>query len=258
MIQANTLGRIALLSSVTLVAGCFSSRPENIQAFARPYEVNVTTDQYTMQPPDEIEIHSAQVAEINLQRQKIRPDGKISFEVIGEVEAAGKTPKEVATILREKVGKLYSLPNDNPVDVRISVFSSQFVYIVGQVTRPGPRLYSGRDSVFNVIASAEPNPMAWKRRVQVIRPSSDENEAAKVFEVDYDRMEAHGDLRKDVLLQRGDIVYVPPTVLAAIGMVLEEFITPVARAFYGYYLVQNPPTGRQTYTPYGGGGGGGY
>jgi hypothetical protein len=37
-------------------------------------------------------------------------------------------------------------------------------------------------------------------------------------------------------------------------MVLEEFISPVARAFYGYYLVQNPPTGGGTYTPYGGGG----
>ena len=44
-----------------------------------------------------------------------------------------------------------------------------------------------------------------------------------------------------------------PTVLAAVGLVLEELITPVARAFYGWYLVQNPPTDTQRgYYPSGG------
>ena len=44
-----------------------------------------------------------------------------------------------------------------------------------------------------------------------------------------------------MLLEEGDIVYVPPTILAAAGLILEEFISPVARAFYGAYLVSNPP-----------------
>jgi protein involved in polysaccharide export with SLBB domain len=251
VIRTNIFGWIVVLASITLLAGCFSSKPENIQAFAKPYEVNVTTDKYILQPPDEIEIHCAQVAEINMQKEKIRPDGKISFERIGEIDVAGKTPKEAATILREKVAKLYSLPDDNLIDVRIFTYTSQYYYVAGQVMRPGPRLYTGRDGLFYAIAAAEPNPLAWKRRIQVIRPSSDENEAPKIFEIDYDKMEAHGDLQKDVLLQEGDIVYVPPTVLAAIGMVLEEFITPVARAFYGWYLVQNPPMSNQSYTPNG-------
>ena len=253
MIRASTFGQIALLGSITLVAGCFSSDPENIQAFAKPYEVSVTTDKYVMQPPDEIEIHCVQVTEINMQREKIRPDGKISFERLGEFDVAGKTPKEVSIMLRERVAKLYTLPDDNAIDVRIAFYSSQFIYVLGQVMRPGPRLYTGREGVFNSIAEAQPNPLAWKQRVQVIRPSSDENEAPKVFEVDWDKMSAHGDLTKDVLLQEGDIIFVPPTVLAAIGMVLEEFITPIARAFYGWYLVQNPPTQTESYYPGGGG-----
>jgi polysaccharide export outer membrane protein len=250
VIRTNILVRLALLSSLTLVAGCFSSHPEDIQAFAKPNEVNVTTDKYILQPPDEIEIHCAQVAEINMQKEKIRPDGKVTFERVGEIEAAGKTPKEMAALLKERVMKLYALQDENVIDVRVFTFASQFYYVVGQVMRPGPRLYTGRDELRNAIAAAEPNPLAWKQRIQVIRPSADENEGPKIFEVDYDKMSAHGDLRKDVLLQEGDIVYVPPTVLAAIGMVLEEFITPVARAFYGWYLVQNPPsTSNMGYNP---------
>jgi protein involved in polysaccharide export with SLBB domain len=251
VIRVNTLGQIVLLGSITLLAGCFSSRPENIQAFAKPYEVNVTADKYIMQPPDEVEIHCAQVPEINMQRERISPDGKISFERLGEFEVAGKTCKEVATMLRERVVKLYTLPDDNAIDVRIGIYSSQFIFVLGQVMRPGPRLYTGRQGVFSALAEAQPNPLAWKQRIQVIRPSFDENEGPKIFEVDFDKMAAHGDLRKDVLLAQGDIIYVPPTILAAIGMVLEEFITPVARAFYGWYLVQNPPGSNQSYSPTG-------
>jgi protein involved in polysaccharide export with SLBB domain len=247
--RGSVLGYIALLGSIILVGGCFSSHPEDIQAFAKPYEVNVTTDKYVMQPPDEVEIHCAQVVEINMQREKIRPDGKISFERLGEFDVAGKTCKEVADRLRERVSRLYTLSDDNAIDVRIAVYSSQFIYVLGQVMRPGPRIYSGREGVFNALAEAQPNPMAWKERVQVIRPSSDENEAPKIFEVNWDKMAAHGDLRDNVLLQEGDVIFVPPTILAGIGMVLEEFISPVARAFYGWYLVQNPPTGTQAYSP---------
>jgi hypothetical protein len=93
--------------------------------------------------------------------------------------------------------------------------------------------------------------MAWEERVQVIRPSADEDVRPKIFEVNFDRMITHGDTSKDVLLQEGDIIYVPPTVLAAMAMKIEEFIQPIARAFSGYYIMQ----GRTGYGGVGGVGG---
>jgi hypothetical protein len=61
-------------------------------------------------------------------------------------------------------------------------------------------------------------------------------------------------MTRNVLLEKGDIVYVPPTIPASIAMVLEEFISPIARAFYGAYLVQNPPsTFEGGYSPTSGG-----
>ncbi len=230
-----------LLASTALMAGCFPSNPEDIQAFVKPYEVNVTAEGYILQPPDDIEIHCTQVPEVHLQRQRIRPDGKVSFEGIGEVEAAGKTPAQVATILKEKIAQLYSVPGDHPVDVRIAAYGSKVFYVIGQVMRPGPMNYTGRDSVLTAVAATYPNAMAWEERVQVIRPAATEDEVPRIFEANFKDMTERGDTSKNVLLQDGDIVFVPPTVLAAIGMVLEEIITPVARAFYGAYLFQNPP-----------------
>jgi protein involved in polysaccharide export with SLBB domain len=98
--------------------------------------------------------------------------------------------------------------------------------------------YSGRDTVMGALALAgSPTVMAWKQRIQVIRPSHDENVPAKIFEVNFNRMAVHGEAHKDVLLQEGDVIYVPPTVMAWAGMKIEEFIRPIARAFSGYYLM---------------------
>ncbi len=253
MNHSKTLALGVLLIAISLLSGCFSSNPEDIRAFVRPYEVDVTSENYIFQPPDDIEIHCVQVPEINLQRQRIRPDGKISFEAIGEIDAAGKTPREVAAALKDRVAELYTLPGDNPIDVRIALYASQVYYVVGQVLVPGPKVYTGRDSLLTALAVAQPNSLAWEQHVQVIRPSADEAERPRIFEVNYNRMIKKGDLSKDVLLQQGDIVYVPPTILASIGLVVEEFITPIARAFYGWYLVSNPPTTSNTYSPTGGG-----
>ncbi len=247
---------LAVLSvCAALLAGCTVGNPESIQAWRKPYETNVTTDRYIVQPPDELELRCAQVPEVNMQRQRVRPDGKISFEVLGEFEVAGKTPEEISTMVGQRVKELYTLPGDHAVDVRVAIFMSHVYYVVGQVLRSGPRNYTGRDGLLTSIAEAQPNQMAWQRRIRVVRPASQEGTEPLIFEVDYKKMVGKGETTKDVLLQEGDIVYVPPTVLAAFGMLLEEFISPVARAFYGYYLVQNPPGTQQGYTPLGGGGG---
>jgi len=229
----------AILPLLTVsLTGCFSSHRKDIEAFLKPQEVNVTAKSYILQPPDEIEIHCSKVPEIHLQRQQIRPDGKVSFEALGEIEVAGKTLKEVANTLRAKTLDLYSLAGDEPINVRITTYRSKVFYVLGQVYLPGPKVYTGRDSVLTALAEAQPNPMAWVQRVQIIRPSSDKNVKPKIFEVNFDRMIAHGDNSKNVLLQEGDIIFVPPTVLAAMAMKVEEMVRPIARAFSGVYIVQ--------------------
>lgn len=255
MYRSKKLSTAAALACISLVTGCFSSRPEDIEAWVKPYEVNVTADRYVAQPPDELELRCAQVPEVNMQRQRIRPDGKISFEVLGDFEAAGKTPEEISANVAKRIKDLYTLPGDHAVDVRIAAFSSHVYYVLGQVSRPGPRNYTGRDSTLTAISDAQPNTLAWQKRIQVVRPAAQEGTEPRIFEINYKRMIAKGDTTKDVLLQEGDVIYVPPTVLASIGLVLEEFISPVARAFYGAYLIQNPPGSNQGYYP---GGGGGY
>ena len=49
---------------------------------------------------------------------------------------------------------------------------------------------------------------------------------------------AYGDETKDVLLQEGDIIYVPPTVLGWMALKVEEFLNPITRSFGAAYTVR--------------------
>ncbi len=246
---------VSLIIAIS-VTGCFSSHPKNIEAFLMPDKVDVSAERYVLQPPDQIVVQCSEVPEIHGQAQLIRPDGKISFEDIGEIVAAGRTPEQLANILRGKVLELYKLEGDKPINIRIITYQSKKYYVLGQVARPGPQVYSGRDTVFSALALTQPTPLAWLSRIQVIRPSRDKNVKPKIFEVNFDRMAAHGKQSKDVLLQEGDVIYVPPTILATIGLKIQEFIQPIGQALSGAYMVSAVGRGGYSGTGYYGGRGG--
>lgn len=216
--------------------GAYKGYPEDINAFIKPYQTNVTAENYVLQPPDEVEVQCSKVTEIHLQTQRVRPDGKISFEGIGEIEVAGKTVGEVTDILERKVAEIYKIDSDNPLAVRVIAPQSKVYYVLGQVIQPGPKVYTGRDTVLSAVAAASPNPMAWEERIVVIRPAEQVGAKPRLFNVNYFHMVERGDTRKNVLLQEGDIVYVPPTILGSIGMVFEEFLGPIGRALSAAWM----------------------
>ncbi len=246
MKYAHAITFVVLLLVTVIGTGCGSPcNPADIEAFLKPYEADVTAKNYILQPPDDIAVHCSKVPEIHMQVQRIRPDGKVSFEGLGEFAVAGKTPLQVAEILGKKVEELYKLVGEFPIEVRVVDYRSKVYYVMGQVNAPGAQIHTGRETVLLSVAEAMPNPMAAQSKVRVIRPSADLGIKPKAFKVNFKRMITHGEISQDVLLQEGDIVYVPPTFLAKIGLKLEEFIRPVARAFSGAYMLQNPPTSRK-------------
>ena len=228
------VGLSILVFACVVLAGC-SPSASSIQAqkaFKMPDKVEVTSENYLIRPPDEILLNIPTIAEINLQQQRVRPDGRISFTNLGEFDIAGKTPQQAADMIRERASKLYTMAGDHPLDMRISVFGSAVYYVLGEVQRPGPKPYTGRDMALKAVSDAYPTVMAWKSRIRVVRPSADPAKKPQIFEIQWGKMVSYGNTEKNVLLQEGDIIYAPPTILASIGMKLEEFIRPVGRALF--------------------------
>ncbi|MBC8378634.1 MAG: polysaccharide biosynthesis/export family protein [Planctomycetes bacterium] len=221
-----------VIVSVSFIAGCFSSNPEDIQVFLKPSQADVTMDNYILQPPDEVTVIASNIPELQSggsqvgQTQVIRPDGKISFENIGEVHVAGKNPRQVAKIISDRLIALYKLTGEHPVDVRVEN-QSKLYYVVGMVQRPGAQVFTGRETTLSAISKAIPNNLAWKEKIQVIRPSSIPGGPSKVFALDFKSMVEQGRMEQNVLLQEGDVIYVPPTIFASIGLTVGEILSPV-------------------------------
>jgi len=217
-----------ILSAVIFNSGCtnYDTVPAS---FKRPNTTVATSENYKFLPPDIISLKCAKVTEIDGVSQTIRPDGKINLEGIGDVKVAGKTAHEISAIVKTKYSSLYNLPSDNAIAIVVSKNASRFIYITGEVRKKGAKLYTGHDSAVNMIYAATPEITAELKHIRVIRPSKDSGQA-QIFEIDLKALIEDGDLSRDVLLEEGDIIYVPPTPLAALGNVIGELVRPIGLA----------------------------
>lgn len=174
-------------------------------------------------PPDVLEIFSPTSQELDGESQLIRPDGKISLKLVGEVKVAGLTPTEIAHKLEKQLETYYVNPK---VNVRVANGLSKRYYVFGEVNSPGAYTYTGSDSLIRALALSQPNFLAWRSQIKVIRPSPDRTQRRELV-VDVDEIVKHGKMENNVLLQEGDIIYVPPTPTAWVGLRLRELLYPV-------------------------------
>lgn len=192
-------------------------------AFLRAHETEVATGQYVVRPPDVLAFNAPGAPEIDGASQMVRADGKVALRLLGEVDVAGLTTEEIADKLRAQLSRYYVDPE---VVVQVAGYNSQFFYVFGEVASPGPKRFTGRDTLVMALAEARPTFLAWRSQIKVIRPAEDGG-APKVITVDLDKMLAGGDLAMNVLLQEGDIIQVPPTPLAWVGHRVRELLYPV-------------------------------
>ncbi len=219
----------ALMLAAMVLVGCSASE-EQIHAFVHDWEASVSAADYLVQPPDTLEISSAQAPEIDGEVQTIRQDGKITLRLLGEVKVAGLTPVEISRKLESLLAKYYLEPQ---VSVRVNTAGSKKFYVFGQVAQEGAFAYTGRDTLLNALAQAKPTFIAAKEKIKIIRPSHDESKR-HVMTVDAFRLLEYGKMEQNVLLQEGDIIYVPPTVLGWMGLRIQELLfplQPVGQAF---------------------------
>jgi protein involved in polysaccharide export with SLBB domain len=219
-----------VLALLVPLSGCATATHDQLVAFLRSHEAEVASGSYVVRAPDVIAIHAPGAEEINGSIQPVRSDGKVVLRLLGEVDVAGLTPEEIGNKLEAQLSRYYVEPE---VIVDVAGYNSQFFFVFGEVAVPGPRSYTGRDTLLMAIADAQPNFFAWLQQVRVTRPSPEGMER-KTIVVDVAKMIRTGDSSENILLQEGDIIEVPPTPLAWVGHRVRELfypLDPVLRAY---------------------------
>lgn len=158
---------------------------------------------YRVQPGDILDISVWK--EQDLAKQVlVRPDGGISFPLVGNIQAAGKSVEEIRKILTDKLIKY--IP-DPVVSVAEHQLSGNKFYVIGKVAHPGEFVASRYMDVVQALSVAGGmTPYASDNKILILRRTGN-----KLISIPfrYGDIEKGKNLQQDIILQSGDIVLVP-------------------------------------------------
>jgi len=158
---------------------------------------------YRIGPEDALEI-SVWKDETLKSTALVRPDGGISFPLVGDRAVAGRTAAEVRV---EIVRRLTRFVPDAEVTVSVVRVSSYRIYVIGRVNKPGDYAVGRPIDVLQALTLAGGmTPFANDDDIRIIR-----REGGRQLSIpfDYRQLRKAGQLTQNILLRSGDVVLVP-------------------------------------------------
>jgi len=203
-----------------LALGC-ASAPEPVAPLAKgapdPTQP-LPPGEYRIATGDEIDIVLPLNPELNV-RTFVRPDGKISLELIDEVPAEGLTTGE----LTEHLQNAYSTELRDP-EISVNVVSmSARIYVDGHVERPGEYPWSRQVTAMQAVSLAGGlRETGTPKHLIVVRRAAGGEQ--QIFDIDLEEVAAGTGASRDLYLVPYDTVYVPPSRVADVNKWVDQYI----------------------------------
>ncbi len=185
---------------------------------------------YKLSPPDAVSITVNDNPDLDTD-VVIRPDGNITFPLLGDVYIEGLTPLEVREKMHKLLGRyLKELPEES-VSVQVTGFNSKKVYIYDYGNGITEIPFTGDLTVLDAITqSGLLSRTANQRGIKVVRGESDTVEKPQRLNVNLKKIIKEGKTAKNIILRPNDIIYLPPTILGRVGFLIKDVLNPVQPA----------------------------
>src|SRR6185436_3629632 len=139
----------------------------------------------------------------------VRPDGKISLPLIGDIQASGMNASQVAAKIAVRLTEFKENPN---VSVSLKEVNSYFIYVLGEILKPGKYPLKSYATVLQGVSMAGGfTPFASKNRMQVIRTHTNEDGKENQIRIPVpfnELVSGKGDI-ENFILKSGDTIVVP-------------------------------------------------
>lgn len=156
----------------------------------------------------------------------IGPDGNIQYTFVGDIHAKGLTKQELRERIIDSISPYVKVPE---VSVAIIGYNSKKIYVLGAVNKPG--LYSLRGNYTTlreaIVTAGLPSKHASLRKIYVITPDR-KNPKAKT--VNLYQLLYKGRLELDLIIEPGQVIYVPSTLISKIDDTLGTLLSPLYKA----------------------------
>jgi len=171
---------------------------------AEKSSLTVTPD-YIMGPEDVLEITVWKNADLSKQVQ-VRPDGRISLPLIGDVSAVGRT---AAQLTEEISARLKSYMENPTVSILVREVNSYQIYVLGEVNAPGKYPLKSKTTLLQAITIAHGfTQVAARNKIVVFRFGKD-GEGLNKIKASYDDIVLRDGSDQNIELKPGDQIVVP-------------------------------------------------
>jgi polysaccharide export outer membrane protein len=194
------LGFFLAFCALVLLAGCASAPPKNLNAAP----VKTT---YKIGPGDSLHIFVRNNPQLTM-NVPVRPDGKISIPLVKSIQAAGKTPRQLADDLQAHLSQYIRNPLVTVIVTNFVGTYADQIRVVGQAAQPQSIPYSkGMTLLDAMIKAGGLTQYAAGNRATLARTVNGKEKKYSIHIQDL----LNGDINNNVPLRPGDVIIIPRT-----------------------------------------------
>lgn len=195
-------GLLAQVDSSVLGAQARTEQPSQQQAEKTSL---IVTETYIIGPEDVLEITVWRNADLS-KVVTVRPDGKVSLPLIGDVEAVGKSAGQLAELIASRLKEYKENPQ---VSIVVQQVNSYAIYVLGEIARPGKFPLKSKTTLLQAITLAGGfTPNAARNKLVVFR-FGDKGQKDIKIKASYDDIILRDSSPQNIELKPGDTIVVP-------------------------------------------------
>ena len=198
-------GRLFILALVLPCLFCYAQGKESAGKSAKampPSSAAPAVDSYVIGKSDVLSVTVWKQPDLS-GNLLVRPDGMVSMPLLGDVQAAGSTPLQLADRVETKLKKYMQDPE---VSVVVTQINSKVIYLLGEVGKKGPVQMTAGMTLLEAIASAGGlTDFANSKKMYILRNEDGKHQKIRV----HYKQALKGDPDSNLVLQPGDTIVVP-------------------------------------------------
>lgn len=211
---------ILSLSLVLFLAACATPVHNPLPAYQSQTNGAMTPQEdYRIQTGDQIDIKFFYNSELN-ESVVVRPDGRISLQLLSEIRVHDMTPSQLENLLKERYVSQLAKPE---VAVIVRSFNLQKVFVDGHVIKPGALSLVGYMTVMQSISQAGGLKDGARRKEILVIRRGDQGKPV-VLKVNLKKALSGEDMSQDIYLAPFDIVFVPRSTIGDVNQFVDLYI----------------------------------
>jgi protein involved in polysaccharide export with SLBB domain len=208
------------LALTGFVMGCAAREATVTLIPFTPLATSSDNREYLVQAGDTLNIKFYYHPDHDLRDLVVRPDGKLLLPLVGDMQAAGLTPEQLA----EQIAQRYSSTLREPkVAVDVKTVNTNQVYVGGEVLRPGViKLKPKMNLLQAVFEAGGPKDEGDIERVVLLRSIGDNQFGYR--EINLRKIVNHEERSDDAVLAQDDLIFIPKNGIAKANLWVQKYI----------------------------------